>query len=137
MAKREANTQATRITRAVNAEANRDAKPSSIEELKSVLHEHRMSATPGRLAILGFFQNDLSHPDVESVQAAVTGQNPGISKTTVYRILEEFAQHGLIRPFSTDGRRKRYDGNTKPHHHLICTDCGRVEALMHDVTPKY
>jgi len=54
----------------------------------------------------------------------------GIHKTTVYRNLELFKQKGLLR--EVDMRRESVYFEYAPnehHHHLICTQCGFVEAF--------
>lgn len=94
--------------------------------LKEELNQLNMSATPQRLAILEFLRGDRSHPDAEGVLSHLRETYFDISKTTVYRILEEFCQQGLIQPFQTDGKRRRYDGNRDPHHHLVCNQCGNI-----------
>jgi Fur family peroxide stress response transcriptional regulator len=51
---------------------------------------------------------------------------PTISFDTVYRTLAFLEAHALIRRVHASGERARFDGNLAPHHHFICTKCGRI-----------
>ena len=48
-----------------------------------------------------------------------------ISLGTVYRNLKRLEEIGIIKPIHDDNIIK-YDGNTKEHHHLKCTECGKL-----------
>ena len=67
------------------------------------------------------------HPTAEMVYHWLKPDNPSLSLGTVYRNLNLLAEEGLIvrMPFPVD----RYDGTTKPHAHLQCSQCGRVYDL--------
>ncbi|MCB0820998.1 MAG: transcriptional repressor, partial [Bacteroidetes bacterium] len=52
-------------------------------EVKDILNKHALSATPQRIAIYQFFQNNMSHPDTDKVYHGISSQLPGISKATV------------------------------------------------------
>ncbi len=51
---------------------------------------------------------------------------PTISFDTVYRTLSFLEEHDLISRVHATGERVRFDGNHRPHHHFICTSCGRI-----------
>ncbi len=66
------------------------------------------------------------HPDAESVYQRVAERVAGISRDTVYRTLATLAEHGLVRRTGGDGGPVRFDANTVPHHHFVCTGCGAI-----------
>jgi len=66
------------------------------------------------------------HPDAQSVLQRVREQMPTISFDTVYRTLSFLEEHDLISRVHASGERARFDGNDRPHHHFICTKCGRI-----------
>lgn len=69
------------------------------------------------------------HPTVEEVYEEVVKLIPPISLATVYRILSQYAEQGLIGRVHAPDSAVRYDDLMDPHHHLRCTACGRVLDL--------
>ncbi|MHC1729314.1 MAG: Fur family transcriptional regulator [Syntrophobacteraceae bacterium] len=67
-----------------------------------------------------------SHPTACQLYDAVRKKLPDISLATVYRNLELLAEKGLIGKIVTDGRQKRFDGNTEIHYHAHCLRCDAV-----------
>ena len=59
----------------------------------------------------------------------VTDRVPGISRTTVYRVLDTLADMGVIRRLHHAGASSRFDGKIHRHHHLICKICHKVVDL--------
>lgn len=55
---------------------------------------------------------------------------PEVSLDSVYRILDEFAAIGLLRRLESD-RIIRYDSDTTPHAHFLCSNCGRMFDFHH------
>ena len=82
-----------------------------------------------RDAILSCLRSTESHPSADWVYERVKQEIPDISLATVYRNLNLFKEQGLIQSLGTVGGVERFDGNTAPHVHYICNDCGRVVDL--------
>ena len=89
-----------------------------------------LSITVQRQQVYQALMGDKTHPTVESVYNAVRKAIPTISRATVYRTLETLADEGLIQRVLHPGSSARYDGNPKPHSHLVCTVCGKTEDYM-------
>ena len=89
-----------------------------------------------RNAILAHLQSTTAHPSAEMVFASLKPEIPDLSLGTVYRNLNLFKQQGLAMSVATVGGVERFDGNTKPHVHFICTDCGAVIDLMDMKVPE-
>ncbi len=85
-----------------------------------------MKMTRQRKAILEYLQENREHPSVYSVFEAVSKKIPSLCLATVYNTLETLKREGYIQDLSIDPVRKRFDGVTEPHHHLICLLCGEV-----------
>ena len=66
------------------------------------------------------------HPDAHTVLKRARERMPTISFDTVYRTLSFLEEHDLISRVHASGERARFDGNDTPHHHFICTECGRI-----------
>ncbi len=88
-----------------------------------------MKLTPQRMAILGYLDGNTSHPSAEDIFAAVSRRFPGMSLATVYNTLASLKEKGKLLELTIDPAKKRYDPDTRPHHHLICLDCKRVSDI--------
>jgi Fe2+ or Zn2+ uptake regulation protein len=66
------------------------------------------------------------HPTADQIHHGVQRRVPGISQTTVYRVLDLLVDLGVARRTCSPGTSCRYDGRTTRHHHLICMSCDRI-----------
>ncbi|MBM4016800.1 MAG: transcriptional repressor [Planctomycetes bacterium] len=66
------------------------------------------------------------HPDAETIYERVRARLPTVSRDTVYRTLSALEAQGLVSRTDVLGGPARYDANTAPHHHFVCTACGRI-----------
>ena len=82
-----------------------------------------------RDAILNCIRSTMVHPGAEWVYEHVKAEIPDISLATVYRNLNLFKEQGLIISVANVNGTERFDGNTAPHVHFICTGCGRIVDL--------
>ena len=89
-----------------------------------------------RNAILQYLQCTKAHPSAETVYADLKQQIPDLSMGTVYRNLNLFCQQGLASVIATVRGVERFDANTDPHVHFICTDCDSVTDLMQMEIPE-
>lgn len=79
-----------------------------------------------RSAILEALQCSARHPTAEELFRTLKPQYPKLSLATVYRNLNRFCETGQAASLGTVGGYERFDGETAPHAHLICSRCGRV-----------
>ncbi|MBQ7800917.1 MAG: transcriptional repressor [Oscillospiraceae bacterium] len=89
-----------------------------------------------RDAVLECLRGTDTHPSAEWVYAQLKRSYPDISLGTVYRNLAFFKEQGTIVSLGTVKGVERFDGNTAPHVHFICTECGRVLDLMQMKVPE-
>ncbi|MBQ2928052.1 MAG: transcriptional repressor [Oscillospiraceae bacterium] len=90
-----------------------------------------------RNAILTCLQGTDKHPSAEMVHEMLHAEHPDISLATVYRNLARFKAQGLISSVATVRGTERFDANTQPHVHFICTGCDAVIDLHQIPMPRY
>ncbi|MBE6688157.1 MAG: transcriptional repressor [Ruminococcaceae bacterium] len=72
------------------------------------------------------------HPDADWIYEQVRQEIPNISLGTVYRNLAKMSQDGTILKLNVNDGRDHFDGNTLPHHHMVCRECGAVIDIFMD-----
>lgn len=82
-----------------------------------------------REAIKEFLMSRTDHPTADTVYTSIRQEFPNISLGTVYRNLSLLSDIGEILKISTSDGGDRFDANTKPHYHFICTECNSVIDL--------
>lgn len=93
----------------------------SLSEVKNRLTESGLKATHQRIVLLNAICIFDGHPTAENIFEAVRDDNPSLSQSTVYRVLEDFEKAGLINKVATKRGKQRFDSNTNPHNHIYCT----------------
>jgi len=91
-----------------------------------------LKLTPQRLAILRYLEGNTSHPSAEDIYKAVLQQYPTMSFATVYNTLEALKNKGRVQELKIDPNKKRYDPDTRQHHHLICVTCRNIVDIYKD-----
>ena len=89
-----------------------------------------------RNAILECLRSTTAHPSAEMVQEMLHSDHPDISLATVYRNLTYFKNQGLATSVATVSGVERFDANTDPHVHFICTACDAVIDLHQIPMPR-
>ena len=100
---------------------------SNIDELKST----GLKATLPRLKILDVFQKGAQrHMTAEDVFRVLLDDRSDIGLATVYRVLTQFEQAGILSRSHFESGKAVYELNEGQHHdHMVCLDCGRVEEF--------
>jgi len=75
------------------------------------------------------------HPTADEICARVAEKRPGISRATVYRVLGNLSEEGLILRVAIANAPDRFDFTTYEHAHCLCSECGRVFDLPMDSFP--
>ena len=101
---------------------------SNIDELKST----GLKATLPRLKILEIFQKGAQrHMTAEDVFRVLLQEHSDIGLATVYRVLTQFEQAGILCRSNFESGKAVYELNEGKHHdHFICTGCGKVEEFF-------
>ena len=100
---------------------------ANIDELKST----GLKATLPRLKILDVFQKGgQRHMTAEDVFRVLLQERSDIGLATVYRVLTQFEQAGILTRSHFESGKAVYELNEGGHHdHLVCLQCGRVEEF--------
>jgi len=100
---------------------------ANIDELKST----GLKATLPRLKILDVFQKGSQrHMTAEDVFRVLLEERSDIGLATVYRVLTQFEQAGILSRSHFESGKAVYELNEGTHHdHMVCLDCGRVEEF--------
>jgi len=90
-----------------------------------------LKATLPRIKILDIFQNsEVRHLTAEDVYKILLAENMDVGLATVYRVLTQFEQAGLLNRNHFETGKAIFELNAGSHHdHLVCVDCGRVEEF--------
>ena len=89
-----------------------------------------------RDAILNCLRMSKSHPSAEELFTQLKPQIPDLSIGTVYRNLSLFKEQGLATTVATVNGVERFDANTMPHVHFICSQCDAVLDLKEISVPQ-
>ena len=100
---------------------------ANIDELKNT----GLKATLPRLKIMEIFQTgELRHMTAEDVFRVLLMENSDIGLATVYRVLTQFEQAGILSRRHFESGKSVYELNEGRHHdHFVCTSCGKVEEF--------
>ena len=90
-----------------------------------------------RNAIYECLCNTDTHPSADMVHEMLHKEHPDISLATVYRNLARFKAEGKIMSVATVRGVERFDANTNPHVHFICSQCDAVIDLHQIPMPRY
>ncbi|MFZ9679632.1 MAG: ferric iron uptake transcriptional regulator [Quisquiliibacterium sp.] len=107
----------------------------------SITHELKnigLKATAPRLKIMEIFQAGRQrHMSAEDVYRELLAENQDIGLATVYRVLTQFEQAGLLKRSNFESGKAVFELNEGSHHdHLVCLQCGRVEEFYDSAIEK-
>jgi len=91
-----------------------------------------LKATLPRLKILEILErNPDRHVSAEDVYKALLESGDDVGLATVYRVLTQFEQAGLVTRHHFEGGHAVFELNQGGHHdHILCIKCGRVEEFI-------
>ena len=90
-----------------------------------------LKATVPRLKIIGLFEaSQVRHLTAEDVYRQLLTEGLDIGLATVYRVLTQFEQAGLLVRHHFESGKAVFELNEGTHHdHLVCIQCGKVEEF--------
>lgn len=91
-----------------------------------------LKVTQPRLRILELFQKSQQrHLTAEDVYRQLLEENQDFGLATVYRVLTQFEQAGILLRRHFESGKSVFELNEGTHHdHLLCLDCGRVVEFV-------
>lgn len=121
-----------------------------IEKLKNNLKEKGYKLTPQRRAVLDtIIKSEGQHLTAEEIYELVKVDCPEIGLATVYRTVLLLEELNVVCKLDLNDGCSRYEliheNENHQHHHLICTNCGKVievegdllESLENTIEEKY
>jgi Fur family ferric uptake transcriptional regulator len=84
---------------------------------------------PARVAVIGLLDGEDCCSSAADVHESLEGR---VGLASVYRVLESLHAVGLVRRVDVGDGIARYEPlreSGEHHHHLVCTECGKVEAF--------
>jgi Fur family peroxide stress response transcriptional regulator len=103
-----------------------DARLASYEKL---CRDRGLAMTVQRRVILAELVGRQDHPTADDIYDSVRERLPGLSRTTVYRVLDTLVQVGAARKVFHPDAVVRFDPICERHHHLVCEHCRRLFDL--------
>lgn len=102
-------------------------------ELVDRLRDRGWRMTAQRRVIAEAMAGDHVHLAADEVYDRARAALPEVSLATVYNTLNELVELGEVAELTHADGRKRYDPNVaERHHHLVCTECGRMLDVAAD-----
>jgi Fur family transcriptional regulator, peroxide stress response regulator len=98
------------------------------DEFLRLCRQHGLAATHQRQRIYQALSARPGHYSPEEIYDRVKEELPSISLATVYKNLKTFVEAGMLREVSPH-HGWRIDGNSHPHHHLMCTRCRSITDI--------
>lgn len=93
---------------------------------RSEIRAMGLKVTPQRQVTFDYLVSSVNHPTAEEIYLEVRKKLPHIPLTSIYRILDQFHDLGVIRKVPSKNSTRRYEANVLPHHHLVCLHCDGI-----------
>lgn len=105
--------------------------PAVSSDFERLCRAHGMPMTVQRRAVLAALYRRRDHPTADEIYAGLRAALPGISRPTVYRVLDSLVKIGIAKKVSHPGAAARFETRLHRHHHLVCTRCDTVVDFDH------
>jgi Fur family ferric uptake transcriptional regulator len=102
------------------------------EHAKSVLRQSGYKPGQARTAVIEALAGESCCLTAQEIHDRVRKDRPGVGIASVYRALETLAELGLVYRLELRAGAAYYEpavASGDHHHHLVCDDCGRIEAF--------
>lgn len=107
-------------------------------KIKSILKNHNLRITDGRIDVLEFFLRKEKTLSFKEIQEELKDSD----RVTLYRILNAFTENGLLHKIPDDSGHVTFglcpdscdsDDHNHDHMHFKCLECGTIECLEQNV----
>ncbi|HIE85933.1 MAG TPA: ferric iron uptake transcriptional regulator [Pseudomonadales bacterium] len=104
--------------------------PAESQELKDA----GLKITLPRVKIFQILErSEVHHVSAEDVYKLLLQNGEEVGLATVYRVLTQFEQAGLVVRHNFEGGHSVFELSSDKHHdHIVCIRCGRVEEFADD-----
>ena len=112
-----------------------EALRQSYAVVNGLLRSRGLRATRASRLILARLRQSNDHLSAEEVQRALRRRGHRVSIATLYQNLKRLTEAGLLVSFADSDGLVRFDANTAPHAHLVCSTCGRILDVAPSAAP--
>lgn len=109
--------------------------PAHVARFEDELRRRGLAVTIQRRVVFEELAGRKDHPTSDQIYDALHRRLPGLSRTTIYRVLETLVEAGMARRVHHAGPAARFDPVTDRHHHLVCDHCGELSDLDDHAVP--
>ncbi len=71
-----------------------------------------------------------SHVSAGEIYAEIIKSHPDFSRATVFRVLSDMAEDGMIQRLNMTAAECKFDTTTFKHNHIVCRRCGKVSDVI-------
>lgn len=98
-----------------------------------------LKVTTPRLKILQLLEkSENHHMSAEDIYRALMIDGEDIGVATIYRVLTQFAQAGIINKLNFDNGQAMFElSNVEHHDHLLCVKCGKIDEFSDAVIEQH
>ena len=109
-----------------------------MDKLQGMLREKGLKITAPRLQVLELLmKKEWRHSSAERIQQALKAKNVSIALATIYRVLAQFEEVGLVYKHTFNSQNAIYELHSTEHHdHMICVDCGKILEFCDETIEK-
>ena len=105
------------------------------EHARDALQEAGVKPGAARAAVIDVIADQQCCLSADAIHEEVRRRRPGVGIASVYRALQTLTELGLVHRLDLRSGGARYEpaqASGDHHHHLVCGDCGKVEAFSDD-----
>jgi Fur family peroxide stress response transcriptional regulator len=96
------------------------------QQISTYLLKNGVRPLQKRVKIMSYLVSKRNHPTVDMIYSDLIHEIKGLSKTTIYNVLNLFVQSGVALALNIEGNEVRYDADTSAHGHFKCKICSVV-----------
>lgn len=103
-----------------------------MKEARKYLLDKNIRPTHQRIAVMHYLMHHKTHPTAEKIYDDLSETMPTLSKMTVYNVIHTLVENKAILSLDIESKTTHFDGNTEPHAHFICTECGKIYDIFYE-----
>lgn len=112
------------------------AKILNERSLRQAIQQRGLRVTRPRLEILKLLAGRGGHLSAEQLQTSLKELGVRLSRASIYNVLRDLAQEGLIRIADAGPGPALYEFSGTPHDHFVCYECGEVIDIPSSETDR-
>ena len=109
----------------------------NIHNCKEELQEASLKATPARIAVLKYLETNDQPINAQVIINHLRNEKINADPATVFRMMNDFVKKGITVEVQLEKGKVHYELASKgDHHHLVCDQCGKIEAVEDNFVPQ-